>query len=108
MLSFCRHIKTNGIVCKAVALTDRPYCYYHDRLHRVLNNRRSARKKSLVLPPLEDRESVFLALSDVIRGLAAGRIETKNATQLIYSLQMAGKFAPENPGPVAGDDANAA
>ncbi|MGD0347970.1 MAG: hypothetical protein ABSA85_14505 [Terracidiphilus sp.] len=102
MIPVCRHIKTDGARCKANALRERPYCYYHDRLHRVLN-KQNYPQKSLVLHPLEDRDSVFMALSDVVCGLAAGRIDTQNATRLIYGLQVAGKYAPDSANDVAKD-----
>jgi hypothetical protein len=39
-LPVCRHIKTNGLQCRAVALTDAPFCYFHTRLHaRQINYR---------------------------------------------------------------------
>jgi hypothetical protein len=82
-----------GERCRAVALSDKPYCYYHERLHRVPNKQKSASKKSLELHPLEDRDSVFMALSDVICALAAGRLDPRNAARLIYGLQVAGQFA---------------
>jgi len=93
MIPICRHIKTDGIRCKAITLRDRPYCYVHDRLHRILTRRSSTSTNSFILHPLEDRNSVFLALSDVICGLAAGHIDQQNAARLIQGLQVAGKFA---------------
>jgi hypothetical protein len=103
MVPICRHIKTDGARCMAIALRDRPYCYYHDRLHGVLTRRSSKTTKSFVLHPLEDRDSVFLALSDVVCGLAAGHVDPENATRLIHGLQVAGKFAPNLSGEVARD-----
>jgi hypothetical protein len=44
---------------------------------------------SLDLPPLEDAESIQLALIDVAQALAANRIETKRAGLLLYALQVA-------------------
>jgi hypothetical protein len=41
------------------------------------------------LSPLEDRESVQVALSLVINALATGQLETKRATALLYGLQLA-------------------
>ena len=96
MIPACRHIKTNGARCRAAALRDRPYCYFHDRLHRVLARQKSGVTRSLLLHPLEDRDSVFMALSDVICGLAAGRIDPRAAARLIYGLQVAGQFAPSS------------
>ena len=96
MIPACRHIKSNGARCRAHALSDRPYCYHHDRLHRVFNKQKSTKKNSLVLHPLEDRSSILMALSDVICGLASGRVDSRNAGRLIYGLQVAGQFAPDS------------
>jgi hypothetical protein len=30
-----RHSKANGCKCKSPALKDRPYCYYHIRVHKI-------------------------------------------------------------------------
>lgn len=44
---------------------------------------------SLDLPPVEDTESIQLALIDVIQALAANQIDTKRAGLLLYGLQVA-------------------
>jgi hypothetical protein len=95
MIQICRHIMPDGARCKSPALKDKPCCYHHDRLHRVLNKPKSSKKNALVLRPLEDRSSVLMALSDVICGLAAGQIDTQKAGRLIYGLQVAGKIATD-------------
>ncbi len=41
------------------------------------------------LAPLEDRESVQVALSVVINALATGQLDTRRATALLYGLQLA-------------------
>ena len=56
MIPMCRQIKSNGSRCKANALRDRPYCYWHDRLHRVLSKPKVGRKNSLTLHPPEKQE----------------------------------------------------
>ena len=33
----CRHIKSNGSKCHSPAMKDKPYCYYHLRLHRIVH-----------------------------------------------------------------------
>ena len=43
--------------------------------------------------PLEDRESVQVALSVVINALATGQLETRRATALLYGLQIASSNA---------------
>ena len=103
MIPICRHVKTNGARCKAITLRDRPYCYFHDRLHRVLTRRNSTSTNSFMLNPLEDRDSVFLALSDVVCAHAAGHIDHQTAASLIQGLQVSGKYAPDSAIEVSND-----
>jgi hypothetical protein len=93
----CRHIKANGIQCKAPSLTGEEWCYFHNRLHqRHSHYRHTAATRGYLLPgqhiqltALEDRESVQVALSVVINALATGHLDTKRATALLYGLQLA-------------------
>jgi hypothetical protein len=96
-LDLCRHIKSNGTRCKSPALTERPFCFFHNRLYdRHAGFRHTAATRGYLLPgqhieltPLEDRDSVQLALSLVINALATGQLEIKRATALLYGLQLA-------------------
>jgi hypothetical protein len=93
----CRHIRTTGLQCQAPALTGGIHCFFHDRLYQ----RHSAFRftpatrgyllpgRDIQLAPLEDRESIQVALSVVINALATGNLETKRATTLLYGLQIA-------------------
>ncbi len=100
-LSLCRHIKTNGIRCKAPSLTGGLWCYFHHHLHdRHKTYRHTESTRGYLIPgqhieltALEDRESVQLALSCVINALATGNLETKRATALLYGLQLASNNA---------------
>jgi hypothetical protein len=100
-LNLCRHIKTNGLQCRGVAVTGSPFCYFHRRLHRGhVPYHYTAATQGYLMPgqhielcPLEDRESVQLALSKVINALATGNLETKKATAIIYGLQLAARNA---------------
>ena len=78
-LSLCRHIKTNGPRCEAPSLTDRPWCYFHHRVHprhTAFRPTQAAPRGYLVpgqhieLTTLEDRESVQVAPSVVINAHA--------------------------------------
>lgn len=93
MYKLCRHIMPDGARCEAPALKGMPYCYHHERLHRTSFKQKPG-KKTLELPPLENRTSVMMALSDVLAALAAGRIDSNSAGRLIYGLQVAAQFAP--------------
>ncbi|NYF79679.1 hypothetical protein [Granulicella arctica] len=95
----CRHIKANGIQCRAVALTENPFCYAHDRMHRFHKSYRlhpMAKSylnytNSIQLNALEDRESVQLAISQVVNALATNQLESKRAAVLLYGLQLAAR-----------------
>jgi hypothetical protein len=93
----CRHIRTNGLRCKAAALTDNNWCYFHANLYqRHQSFRQTADSRRYLIPgqhlelaPLEDREAVQVSLSVVINALATGQLEPKRATALLYGLQLA-------------------
>ena len=121
MQKTCQHIKSSGARCRAVALTSRTFCFWHNRLHRHHNEAASPanfpsfycpensvenRSKdpaldqawsdmrpnypiSNELPPLEDAESIQIALSLIVRALADARIEHKQAALMLYALQIA-------------------
>ncbi len=114
---FCRHIKVNGERCGSPALTNEIFCYYHVELER--RHRRCSRYRDetpailhplslqngsqrdpilaepippafqLDFPPLEDCQSIQVALSLLITALAQGRIDPKRAALLFYGLQIA-------------------
>lgn len=93
----CRHVHTKGTQCGSPALTGGTLCFYHQRVHqRHLNYLQDDASRAYLAPclqvellPLDDRESVQLALSTVINALALGQLETRRATALLYGLQLA-------------------
>src|SRR5258708_2973774 len=97
----CRHIKTKGLQCKGAALAGGIWCYFHHRLHqRHTAFRPTEATRGYLIPgqhieliPLEDRESVQVALSVVINPLATGQLDIKRATALLYGLQLASNNA---------------
>jgi hypothetical protein len=101
-VDICRHIKTSGTQCRAVALTGCAFCYFHRRLHTSHAPYRPQATRGYLLPgqhiqlaPLEDRDSVLLAVSQVVNALATGALDIKRATALFYGLQVAGAHAPQ-------------
>ncbi len=101
MLSFpnrCQHIKVNGTQCGCPALRRNKLCYFHKRHHeerirldfdRVKEARAGRRPATLELPVLEDANSIQVSLMQVMRLVAAGRIELKAAGLMLYALQTA-------------------
>src|ERR1017187_8532771 len=96
-VALCRHIKSNGIQCHAVALKDSVFCYFHHRLndgHRLYRSTMIGKRNLLdrghiiALPALEDRLSVQLAISEVVNALACNFIDTKRANSLLFGLKL--------------------
>jgi hypothetical protein len=95
--ALCRHIKTNGTQCQSPSLSDSSWCFFHTRLHQRHNRFRPIpvstdsilRTQPVHLNALEDRDSVQVALSVVINALASGQMESRQATALLYGLQIA-------------------
>jgi hypothetical protein len=97
-VALCRHIKTNGIQCHAVALKDSVFCYFHHKLSHghalyrsTLVGKRSLLERGhiVALPALEDRLSVQLAISEVVNALACNFIDAKRANSLLFGLKLA-------------------
>jgi hypothetical protein len=97
-VELCRHIKTNGIQCHAVALKESVFCYFHHRLndgHRLYRSTLVGKRNLLdrghivALPALEDRLSVQLAISEVVNALACNFIDAKRANSLLFGLKLA-------------------
>jgi len=96
-LPLCRHIKTNGLQCASPSLTGALYCFFHTRLYaRHSPYRYTPATRGYLIPgqhvqlePLEDAESVQVALSVIVNALATGQLETRRATALLYGLSLA-------------------
>jgi hypothetical protein len=116
---FCRHIHTNGERCGSPALRSEAFCYFHVDLgkrHRRLRSSAASVQTvlhpmtlqdgsqrspilaepeplPLDLPPLEDRQSIQVALSLLITAVARNQIDPKRAALLFYGLQVASSNA---------------
>jgi hypothetical protein len=86
----CRHIQPNGRKCNAAALKGMPYCYYHNRLHRAYAKQQSPSDTGAVdIPDLEDGITLQIALSRILRALAANKLDPVRAGRLLYGIQIA-------------------
>jgi hypothetical protein len=112
-IAICRHIKTNGHRCQSPAITGSVFCYFHRNLRRghdaactakaaplrpetvqyLLQNGQNpaqlATSPAYSFPPLEDAESIQLAISRLFAAIAAGQIDPVQARSLLYALQIA-------------------
>jgi hypothetical protein len=90
----CVHIMRSGVHCGSPAMRQARFCYYHNRQHDErlaleADTARSTRFPQFILPPIQDATSIQASLSKIIRLLAAGQIEHKTASLMLYSLQLA-------------------
>jgi hypothetical protein len=90
----CMHIMVNGAHCGSPAMRHNRFCYHHKRQHEQLialnaDRARNSRNPPFTLPVLEDASSIQLSLTQIMRLLAAGQIERKTASLMLYALQIA-------------------
>jgi hypothetical protein len=103
----CRHIKSDGIVCKSPALRGKSKCYYHQPRPAASDptaERRYAYRQYALrglkpeefqhLIALGDKDAINRALSVVIAALAADEIHPRRAGAILYALQMASRIQP--------------
>jgi hypothetical protein len=97
MSSECRHIMPSGVKCHAIALKGKPYCYAHTRLHRFTAAPPSDPMDTIQLGVLEDRHAILIAIAKVTDALCSGRLDTRRAGILLYSIQLATQNVDKSP-----------
>jgi hypothetical protein len=87
----CHHLKVNGTQCGSPALRNEKHCYYHARWTRKGQEVISHLQKegAVMLPTLEDANSIQVALADVIRMLRTQEVDHRTAALMLYALQTA-------------------
>lgn len=86
----CRHFKADGTLCRAVALTGRPCCHAHERLHqRIRRMQRASLPPAFRLGPLQDRQSIDRARVRVARGIATHTLDLDRAAALFDRISRA-------------------
>ena len=85
----CQHIKTNGVRCGSPALRERRHCFFHHRAHSLRRLRLKRPNQRLVIPLLEDANSIQMAIQQVAEAIAEDRIDNRRAGLLLFAFQTA-------------------
>jgi hypothetical protein len=88
----CRHILTSGAKCHAIALRDKPYCYHHMRVHRLMAAAKKpskAKEKTFDFDFPDSMVSIQSALYQVMNAIGSSQVSPQRAGSLLYSLQIA-------------------
>jgi hypothetical protein len=91
IVPLCQHFMDSATRCGCPAMRGTRYCYSHQR-KREQGAKKSAervRQRWFESAPPEDAASVQRALAQVMTRLVSGRIDHKQAGQILYKLQSA-------------------
>jgi hypothetical protein len=82
----CSHIKSDGTLCRAIALAGYPQCFAHGGQLR----RQQARTTPAVrLGPLADRPSIQRAINRVLQATVSGSLMPERSVALLNRIQFA-------------------
>ncbi|MGC1294880.1 MAG: transposase [Alloacidobacterium sp.] len=100
----CQHVPPSGKKCRAIAIRGHHFCYFHLQARRgkyssitpaetVANGgpAPAPQATTIAIPMLEDRSALQIALSEVLRAVAANQIDTNRGWLLLSGLRMASK-----------------
>ena len=108
----CQHLKVNGTQCGSPALKNERFCFFHQewrQSHPEIDSNSESKSRGrggavpMILPVLEDANSIQVALMQVMRLLISAQIDHRTAGLLLYALQTASvnlartTFEPELP-----------
>ncbi len=96
----CRHILASGEKCKALAMKEKPYCYFHARAHGLSAGAPNPAEGTLRFPVLEDQASIRLAIAQVIEAVNSGRLDPRRAGLILYGIQIAARTVPSKGSPL--------
>jgi hypothetical protein len=97
----CQHVRPSGAKCRAIAIRGHRFCYFHLQARRAQSSVTPAvtvaneatapapQATTITLPMLEDRSALQIALSEVLRAVAANQIDTNRGWLLLSGLRMA-------------------
>jgi hypothetical protein len=92
----CAHTLSSGQKCQAPARTGSSFCHHHNpRPHLDPHPRETRESEPLVLPPLQDKCAILVAVSEVIHAASERRIKCSEARTLLMALKFASQLMTE-------------
>ncbi len=88
-VKLCEQRKCNGDPCQSPALLGKRFCRYHEVMGKPAINIDNDPSGHAYLRVFEDAVSIQSAISDVCEMMLHRRIETKEASILLYAMQVA-------------------
>ncbi|MGB8011971.1 MAG: hypothetical protein WCF68_10185 [Terriglobales bacterium] len=87
----CQHIKVNGTQCGSPALRNDKHCHFHQLwAEKQLDvNKSFPERMAIILPTLEDANSIQVALAEVMRLLIHGLLDHRTVALLLHALRTA-------------------
>lgn len=91
----CIHVNTAGRRCGSYALRNNYNCYHHqsEDMPTVFPN------EAFPIDSVQDRDSIQVAIGDVLAQLAANQMDARRASVLLYGLQLASANLPPHARP---------
>ena len=83
----CTHIKVTGVRCGSPAIRGEQFCYFHQRMLRVVAIPPRARLHPIAL--IENEEAIQASLMEVINALIRNTIDFKRAELILRALHIA-------------------
>jgi len=83
----CQYINPRGRRCGSPAMRGKDLCYQHDKYTNLSTDPRNV---TAFIPVLDSGESMQIAVTNILRALAADAIEVKKAYAMLYGLQLMG------------------
>lgn len=77
----CQHLHANGEQCGSPRMRGRKLCYMHEQMEE--------RPQKLDLGPLEDPDSIQVAIRKLQSAIIEGTLDSKQLGQLAYTIQLA-------------------
>ena len=95
----CVHVFSTGRCCGSPALRDSNFCYWH----HTARARRASRpapppapptNSNILMPLVEDADSLMVSLQEVLHAIAENRIDRARAGLLLYGIQTSAMILP--------------